>query len=37
MKRRRLSAEAEWLLLTSLLVIGTLLGATVVLLDAFGR
>jgi hypothetical protein len=37
MKRRRFSAEAEWLLLTSLLVVGTLSGVAAILLDAFGQ
>lgn len=37
MKRRRLSAEAEWLLLNSLLVGAVLLGAAAILLDAFAR
>ncbi len=37
MKRRRLSAEAEWLLLSSMLVVGTVLGVVAILVDAFGR
>lgn len=37
MKRRRMSAEAEWLLLNSLLVVAVLLGATAIVLDAVGR